>query len=64
MHGSVTLDTPAWEVKTRLGSYEAIAAGEPDTVGDTLLQFTGDQPSAFHNISESVPSSSTNCGRS
>jgi uncharacterized protein YbjT (DUF2867 family) len=39
-----TLGAPAWEVDTWLGSYEAIAAGELDTVSDTVLQFTGDQP--------------------
>jgi hypothetical protein len=44
MFGSVILGTPAWEVETWFGSYDAIAAGEPDTVGDAVLQFTGDQP--------------------
>jgi hypothetical protein len=39
-----TLGAPAWEVDTWLGSYEAIAGGELDTVSDTVLQFTGDQP--------------------
>jgi uncharacterized protein YbjT (DUF2867 family) len=39
-----TLGAPAWEVETWLGSYEAIAAGELDTVSDTVLQFTGNQP--------------------
>ena len=38
------LGAPAWEVDTWLGSYEAIAAGELDTVSHTVLQFTGDQP--------------------
>jgi uncharacterized protein YbjT (DUF2867 family) len=37
-----TLGAPAWEVDTWLGSYEAIAGGELDTVSDTVLQFTGD----------------------
>ena len=39
-----TLGAPAWEVDTWLGSYEAIAAGELDTVSDTVAQITGEQP--------------------
>ena len=39
-----TLGSPAWEVDTWLGSYEAIAAGELDTVSDTVAQITGEQP--------------------
>jgi NAD(P)H dehydrogenase (quinone) len=38
------LGAPAWEVDTWLGSYEAIAAGELDTVSDSVLQFTGEHP--------------------
>jgi hypothetical protein len=32
------------EPRAWLGSYEAIAAGELDTVSHTVLQFTGDHP--------------------
>jgi NAD(P)H dehydrogenase (quinone) len=38
------LGAPVWEVDTWLGSYEAIAASELDTVSGTVLQFIGDQP--------------------
>jgi len=39
--------TPAWEVDTWLGSYEAIAAGEMRAVHPTVQQLTGQPP---HNL--------------
>lgn len=39
-----TLDAPAWEVDTWLGSYEAIAAGELAHVSDTVAHFTHTAP--------------------
>jgi NAD(P)H dehydrogenase (quinone) len=49
------LGAPAWEVDTWLGSYEAIAAGELDTVSDTVLQFTGHPPLGLSQYFEKHP---------
>ena len=44
------LDAAAWEVDVWLGSYEAIAAGELDTVSDTVQRFTGSAPMSLEQF--------------